>query len=84
MKRLSFQEFTKRLSSSSSLLLVQTNASGSSRGDGSGRVSLSSEFETGEAIVVGVGMRGGMTDKRCGQGWRGSVGVFGSGEGGFL
>ncbi|KUJ20074.1 uncharacterized protein LY89DRAFT_731309 [Mollisia scopiformis] len=90
VKRLSFTEFAKRLSSTSSLLLVQTNASSSSgRGDGSGRVS--SEFGADEDRT-GMGMRGGAgtaaemmggsnRDKRCG--WRGSVGVFG-GEGGFL
>jgi hypothetical protein len=37
LKRLSFQEFAKRLSSTSSLLLVQTNASTGSSGSGSHR-----------------------------------------------
>lgn len=69
VKRLSFQEFTKRLSSTSSLLLVQTNASSSSGRDGSRRTSSE------------CGVEGDDRDKRCG--WRGSVGVFG-GEGGFL
>lgn len=86
VKRLSFTEFAKRLSSTSSLLLVQTNASSSSGRDGSGRVS--SEFGADEERG-GMAMRGGAgtaaemnnRDKRCG--WRGSVGVFG-GEGGFL
>jgi hypothetical protein len=87
-KRLSFTEFTKRLSSTSSLLLVQTNVSSggaSSRG--------SSELDQLPSPVP----RGNLQprtaqpppnprdreewEKRCG--WRGSVGVFGS-EGGFL
>jgi len=82
VKRLSFQEFAKRLSSTSSLLLVQTNASSSSGRDGSRRGSS----EYGE-VEEKSGLRGGELrgnqnqDKRCG--WRGSVGVFG-GEGGFL
>jgi hypothetical protein len=82
VKRLSFTDFAKRLSSTSSLLLVQTNASSSSGRDGSRRGS--SEF--GEEGGEKSGLRGGglekeNRDKRCG--WRGSVGVFGS-EGGFL
>jgi hypothetical protein len=80
-KRISFNDFTKRLSSSSSLLLVQTNASGSSR--------ASSEIDP-----LSITPRGGLNprgtplspdrerDERCR--WRGSVGVFGSTEGGFL
>jgi hypothetical protein len=83
VKRLSFTEFAKRLSSTSSLLLVQTNASSSSGRDGSRRGS--SEYGVEEATT---GMRGGAgpspisdRSKRCG--WRGSVGAFG-GEGGFL
>ncbi|KAK4212373.1 hypothetical protein QBC37DRAFT_195380 [Rhypophila decipiens] len=126
-KRLSFSEFTKRLSSTSSLLLVQTNTSGgSSRGSNSDfdvatqQKQQSSEhyhhlnpraapppplspltqqhqqhqyqpgphspqFAPGDRDRMmdggsGVGGVGG--DKRCG--WRGSVGVFGSAEGGFL
>lgn len=44
-KRLSFTEFTKRLSSTSSLLLVQTNASSStSSGSGNGRTSSELSF----------------------------------------
>jgi hypothetical protein len=77
VKRLSFQEFTKRLSSTSSLLLVQTNASSS----GSRRTS--SEYGVDEERPV-PGLRGGAitsSDKRCG--WRGSVGVRGT-EGGFM
>jgi hypothetical protein len=86
-KRLSFTEFAKRLSSTSSLLLVQTNASSSSGRDGSRRPS--SEFAPDEERPghrSSVNLRGGGAantekDKRCG--WRGSVGVFGA-EGGFL
>lgn len=81
-KRLSFTEWTKRLSSTSSLLLVQTNQSGSNRG--------SSEIDVqNRAAANARGMPPPPTndkereawEKRCG--WRGSVGVFGS-EGGFL
>jgi len=91
VKRLSFSEFAKRLSSTSSLLLVQTNASSSSGRDGSRRGSSEYGVEEGRAEDK-LGLRGGglmsregenrsERDKRCG--WRGSVGVFGS-EGGFL
>jgi hypothetical protein len=81
VKRLSFQEFTKRLSSTSSLLLVQTNASSSSGRDGSRRTSSEYGFEGLEGGLRNPGVSGDNRDKRCG--WRGSVGVFG-GEGGFL
>lgn len=81
VKRLSFTEFAKRLSSTSSLLLVQTNASSTS-----GRTS--SEIGAADEVIArrnSIGLRGGgeirEKDKRCG--WRGSVGAFG-GEGGFL
>ncbi len=76
VKRLSFQEFAKRLSSSSSLLLVQTNTSSNSVRDGSGRVSSESAAE-GDSL----GIRGGGESKKCG--WRRNVGVCG-GDGGFL
>ncbi|KAL2067806.1 hypothetical protein VTL71DRAFT_15902 [Oculimacula yallundae] len=88
VKRLSFTEFAKRLSSTSSLLLVQTNNSSSSGRDGSGRGS--SEYGVEELDRsnnnMNISMRGGdlasrNRDKRCG--WRGSVGAFGP-EGGFL
>lgn len=81
VKRLSFNEFTKRLSSTSSLLLVQTNQSASSRG--------SSEMEGTQQPSTprgGLNPRGAPLspdrdrDDRCG--WRGSVGVFG--DGGFV
>ncbi|KAI1764073.1 hypothetical protein GGR53DRAFT_495458 [Hypoxylon sp. FL1150] len=84
VKRLSFNEFTKRLSGTSNLLLIQTNASaGSSRG--------SSEIDGGQHTTPPGGgalsPRGGALspserDERCR--WRGSVGVFGTNEGGFL
>lgn len=86
VKRLSFNEFTKRLSGTSSLLLVQTNASASSsRG--------SSEIDGPQQVTPpsrggALSPRGGGTlspaerDERCR--WRGSVGVFGTNEGGFL
>lgn len=83
-KRLSFQEFAKRLSSTSSLLLVQTNASSSSGRDGSRRTSSEYGFEGDDRFrgsVMGSTAERGSMDKRCG--WRGSVGVFG-GEGGFM
>lgn len=94
-KRLSFQEFAKRLSSTSSLLLVQTNASSSSGRDGSCRDS--SEFggaddeklhrrQTSSSVRSAATMPPPASDRdprdkrrAC----RGSVGVFGS-EGGFL
>ncbi|XXH00178.1 hypothetical protein Hte_006520 [Hypoxylon texense] len=84
VKRLSFNEFTKRLSGTSSLLLVQTNASASSsRG--------SSEIDGAQQATPPRGAlspRGGGAlspterEERCR--WRGSVGVFGTNEGGFL
>lgn len=88
-KRLSFTEFAKRLSSTSSLLLVQTNASSSSGRDGSRRTSSELDPEDRNAHRNSVSVRGGAVsnterdarEKRCG--WRGSIGVFG-GEGGFL
>jgi hypothetical protein len=84
VKRLSFSEFAKRLSSTSSLLLVQTNASSSSGRDGSRRPSSEFAAESDEKVQspqTAPPLRADPRDKRCG--WRGSVGVFGS-EGGFL
>ncbi|KAI1655675.1 hypothetical protein F4813DRAFT_158337 [Daldinia decipiens] len=82
VKRLSFNEFTKRLSGTSSLL-VQTNASnGSSRGsseiDGSQQMTPP---RSGALSPRGGAMSPSEREERCG--WRGSVGVFGN-EGGFL
>lgn len=91
VKRLSFTEFAKRLSSTSSLLLVQTNASSSSGKDGSRRASsdygadeehnAGPNFASSRGTSASNSVEADAKDKRCG--WRGSVGVFGS-EGGFL
>ncbi|KAK4171877.1 hypothetical protein QBC36DRAFT_86529 [Triangularia setosa] len=94
-KRLSFSEFTKRLSSTSSLLLVQTNASNtSSRGSNSDTAEPPMP-QSPPQILHHLHPRAAppaplppqsptsMSERdRCG--WRGSVGVFGAGEGGFL
>jgi hypothetical protein len=82
-KRSSFTEFTKRLSSTSSLLLVQTNVSGGSSRPGSEVDIPSSLGRTGlNARGAGPPPRDREDqEKRCG--WRGSVGVIGT-EGGFL
>ena len=101
VKRLSFGEFTRRLSSTSSLLLMQTNASagGSSRASHSDMdLQLSSgsppphlhhlhpragpsaplqQQQIPPLSPLPAGER-----ERCA--WRGSVGVFGTGEGGFV
>jgi hypothetical protein len=87
MKRLSFSEFTKRLSNTGSLLVVQTNASG-----GSSR--RSSEIDLQSSAIPRTNMRApgpgaprdrerypDDLDKRCS--WRGGVGVMAS-EGGFF
>ena len=91
VKRLSFQEFAKRLSSTSSLLLVQTNTNNSSSSGREGSRRGSSDYGAADGdergLRASVHLRGGAAsereawDRRCG--WRGSVGVFG-GEGGFL
>lgn len=95
-KRLSFNDFTKRLSSTSSLLLVQTNASSGSSRSGGGDVDASNYQAQLGGIVPrsSPGIRSSIgppphrdwerdeQDKRCG--WRGSVGVLGSDGGGFL
>lgn len=87
-KRLSFTEFTKRLSSTSSLLLVQTNASGGSS-QRSSEVDISSMANPRTSLrppAPGQPSRNrdqchDEHEKRCS--WRGSVGVVGS-EGGFF
>ncbi|KPM35187.1 hypothetical protein AK830_g11373 [Neonectria ditissima] len=86
-KRLSFTEFTKRLSSTSSLLLVQTNASGGSS-RGSSEIDVQpSPVPRGTLNPRGTGppprdRERDENDRRCG--WRNSVvGVIGT-EGGFL
>jgi hypothetical protein len=79
VKNLSFNEFAKRLSGTSSLLLVQSNASsGSNRASG--------EYDTqrtprGSISARGTSLTPSERDERCR--WRGSIGVFGN-EGGFL
>ncbi|KAI5461210.1 hypothetical protein BGZ63DRAFT_414042 [Mariannaea sp. PMI_226] len=88
VKRLSFTEFTKRLSSTSSLLLVQTNASGgSSRGSSEIDIQPSS-VPRGTLNPRGTGLPPrdwdrdrDENDKKCG--WRNSVGIIGH-ESGFL
>lgn len=84
VKRLSFNEFTKRLSSTSSLLLVQTNNSGGSS-RGSSEIDLRpSSIPRGTLNPRGTGPppRDGIDyDRKCT--WRNSVGVLGN-EGGFL
>ncbi len=103
VKRLSFGEFTRRLSSTSSLLLMQTNAStgGSSRAShsdmdlqqppgspaphlhhlhpraGAPPAPLQQQIQNPPLSPLPAGER-----ERCA--WRGSVGVFGTGEGGFV
>ncbi|KAK4189089.1 hypothetical protein QBC35DRAFT_450553 [Podospora australis] len=91
-KRLSFSEFTKRLSSSSSLLLVQTNTSAaSSRGSNSDADPPAPQsppphlhhLHPRAAPQPPVQQQPQSPERdRCG--WRGSVGVFGGAEGGFL
>ncbi|KAI1152445.1 hypothetical protein F4825DRAFT_310469 [Nemania diffusa] len=71
-----FNDFTKRLSGTSSLLLVQSNASsGSRRGSG--------DYDAQHTPRGSLSPRGTAqtADERCR--WRGSIGVFGN-EGGFL
>jgi hypothetical protein len=99
-KRLSFTEFTRRLSSTSSLLLMQTNASGpaSSRASNSD-MDLQQLPQSPPQHLHHLHPRAGpptpfqhqqppqspppVSDReRCG--WRGSVGVFGAGDGGFM
>ncbi|KEY69781.1 hypothetical protein S7711_03760 [Stachybotrys chartarum IBT 7711] len=85
-KRLSFTDFTKRLSSTSSLLLVQTNTSG-----GSNRVNGEPDAQPNISSRPSMNPRSAGApprerdrdshDKKCG--WRGSVGVVGT-DGGFV
>lgn len=82
-KRLSFNEITKRLSSTSSLLLVQTNASATSS-RGSSEVDLhSTSIPRTNLTLRGSGLprQRDKDEQKCG--WRGSVGVV-SPDGGFL
>lgn len=76
-KRLSLNDITKRFSSTSSLLLVQTNASGASS-------RRSSEVDAGSSAPrtnLSVRGNGRGQEQKCG--WRGSVNVVSS-EGGFV
>lgn len=99
VKRLSFGEFTRRLSSTSSLLLVQTNnaSGGSSRASNSDLDPAQQLPQSPPQHLHHLHPRAAVAPpqqpqspppmsererERCG--WRGSVGVFGGGEGGFL
>ncbi|KAI1391003.1 uncharacterized protein F4822DRAFT_395118 [Hypoxylon trugodes] len=84
VKRLSFNEFTKRLSGTSSLLLVQTNQSASSsRGSSEIDGAQQTTPPRGTLSPRGAGaLSPSEREERCR--WRGSVGVFGANEGGFL
>lgn len=99
VKRLSFGEFTRRLSSTSSLLLVQTNnaSGGSSRASNSDIDPTQLPPQSPPQHLHHLHPRATatlpqqpqpppqMSDRereRCA--WRGSVGVFGGGESGFL
>ncbi|KAI1485830.1 hypothetical protein F5X96DRAFT_689852 [Biscogniauxia mediterranea] len=82
VKHLSFNDFTQRLSSSSSLLLVQTNTSADSR-RGSGDLDQAQQATPRANLSPrGPNMSPSERDERCR--WRGSIGVFGANEGGFL
>ncbi|KAI0401282.1 hypothetical protein F4802DRAFT_433013 [Xylaria palmicola] len=76
VKNLSFNEFAKRLSGTSSLLLVQSNAS-------SGSNPASGDYDAANTPRGSMSPRGTSRtpEDRCR--WRGSIGVFGN-EGGFL
>ncbi|KAI8625169.1 hypothetical protein F5Y19DRAFT_467273 [Xylariaceae sp. FL1651] len=81
VKNLGFNEFAKRLSGTSSLLLVQTNTStGSNRGSGDYD---GTQQTTPRAPLspLATSSTPSERDEHCR--WRGSIGVFGN-EGGFL
>lgn len=86
-KRLSFSEFTRRLSSTGSMLITQQQ-SGSSPGeavaDSQGPSRRSSVYQPRTAPSVLSSPRSEVTDRseKC-KSWRNSVGMFGN-EGGFL
>ncbi|OAQ98312.1 hypothetical protein LLEC1_03236 [Akanthomyces lecanii] len=80
-KRLSLNDITKRFSSTSSLLLVQTNASGASSRQSSEVDVNSSAPRTNLSIRGNSQAARNREDQKCG--WRGSVKVVSS-EGGFL
>lgn len=89
-KRLSFSEFTRRLSSTGSMLITQPQQqqSGSSPGeavaDSQGQSRRSSVYQPRTAPSVLSSPRSEVTDRseKC-KSWRNSVGMFGN-EGGFL
>lgn len=83
--RLSFNDFTKRLSSTSSLLLVQNNNSGAPSSRGSTEIDFPEQSTPRNALGPSrMPAKPVPTQEhdKCG-GWRGGVGVFSS-EGGFL
>lgn len=87
-KRLSFTEFTKRLSSTSSLLLVQTNTSGGSSQrnseiDGNPLGNPRTSLMPPGPRQLSKDRDRSRDEQEKGCGWRGSVGVVGS-EGGFF
>ncbi|KAK6834964.1 hypothetical protein PG987_009658 [Apiospora arundinis] len=86
VKRLSFNEFTKRLSSTSSLLLAPQNGGGpGSRGSSESEATQQPTSRTGLHHPRGTPSQSSQSSKdseRCS--WRGSVGVFGAGEGSFI
>ncbi|KAI0540202.1 hypothetical protein GGR58DRAFT_461919 [Xylaria digitata] len=73
-KNLSFNEFTKRLSGTSSLLIQSNASTGSNRGSGD----YDTHTPRGSVSPRGTSQT---PDERCR--WRGSIGVLGN-EGGFL
>lgn len=83
--RLSFNDFTKRLSSTSSLLLVQNNNSGAASSRGSSEIDFPEQSTPRNALGPSrMPAKPPQPQEHDKCGWRGSVGVFGSGEGGFL
>ncbi|KAI1260075.1 hypothetical protein F5Y18DRAFT_407363 [Xylariaceae sp. FL1019] len=76
VKNMNFNEFAKRLSGTSSLLILQTNTStGSSRGSG--------DFDSPNTPRGSLSpLTPSEREERCR--WRGSLGVVGGNEGGFL
>ncbi|KAJ1329553.1 hypothetical protein MN608_06289 [Microdochium nivale] len=79
VKRLSLNDFSKRLSSSSSLLIVQSNVSGGSNSNhGDNDVE---SYPTSPR--TGIHARGAANERDVNCGWRGSR-VFGNNEGGFM
>ena len=83
--RLSFNDFTKRLSSTSSLLLVQNNNSGAASSRASTEIDFAEQSTPRNALGPSrMPAKPSPAHEHDKCSWRGSVGVFGSGEGGFL